>query len=317
MEFVRRPLHPSPARRLQAQRHAAGGNPEPRRQGHARRIQLGRHVFFSIKASPWPGSAGNSMLPPSPGVLRDWMPPWPPRTARPIFGLGPLGMGRHCSRYHHSARRPERARIPRGRHAEYRRIRSYVRDSIDAARHTIPRDAWTFSDSTHVTMSAGFEPGKIYEVVYQAKDPVLVGLGPAAVRDVVSYLKFGGVVAGDAGPLADFHSGVQRTLGFGISQSGRFLRTFLYDGFNQDEKLAARLRWRLGHDRRRRPRRLQRSLCAALARRQSVLQHPLSRRHSSLRRRRRLACQSKSAPRRFRRSFTPTARTNIGDALHR
>lgn len=111
----------------------------------------------------------------------------------------------------------------------------YVRDSIDAARHTIPRDAWTFSDSTHVTMSAGFEPGKIYEVVYQAKDPVLVGLGPAAIRDAVSYLKFGGAVAGDAGPLADFHSGVQRTLGFGISQSGRFLRTFLYDGFNQDE----------------------------------------------------------------------------------
>ena len=39
-------------------------------------------------------------------------------------------------------------------------------------------------------MAAGFEPGKIYEVVYKAKDPVLVGLGPAAVRDSVSYLKY-------------------------------------------------------------------------------------------------------------------------------
>ena len=36
-------------------------------------------------------------------------------------------------------------------------------------------------------MAAGFEPGKIYEVIYKAKDPVLVGLGPAAVRDTVSF----------------------------------------------------------------------------------------------------------------------------------
>jgi hypothetical protein len=106
-----------------------------------------------------------------------------------------------------------------------------VRDSIDSPRRVIPHDAWSFSDPTHVTMTAGFEPGKIYEVVYQAKDPVLVGLGLAAIRDAVSYLKFGGA----GGTLADFHNDVKRTLGFGISQSGRFLRTFLYDGFNQDE----------------------------------------------------------------------------------
>ncbi len=107
----------------------------------------------------------------------------------------------------------------------------FVRDSIDAPRRLIPRAAWTFTDSTHVNMPAGFEPGQIYEVVYQAKDPVLVGLGEAAIRDAVSYLKFGGA----AGPLADFHNDVKRTLGFGVSQSGRFLRTLLYDGFNQDE----------------------------------------------------------------------------------
>jgi hypothetical protein len=107
----------------------------------------------------------------------------------------------------------------------------YVRDTIGAPRRVVPRDAWSFADSTHVTMAAGFEPGKIYEVVYQAKDPVLVGLGSAAIRDAVSYLKFGG----SSGPLADFHTDIKRTLGFGISQSGRFLRTFLYDGFNQDE----------------------------------------------------------------------------------
>jgi hypothetical protein len=107
----------------------------------------------------------------------------------------------------------------------------FVRDTVDGQRRLIARDDWSFSDPTHVTMPAGFEPGKIYEVVYRAKDPVLVGLGPAAVRDVVSYLKYGGVDT----PLADFNKEVLRAIGFGVSQSGRFLRTFVYDGFNEDE----------------------------------------------------------------------------------
>jgi hypothetical protein len=108
----------------------------------------------------------------------------------------------------------------------------FVRDTVDGQRRLIARKDWNFSDPTHVVMPAGFEPGKIYEVVYKAKDPVLVGLGPTAVRDTVSYLKYGGVDS----PLGDFNKDIQRALGFGISQSGRFLRTFVYDGFNQDEK---------------------------------------------------------------------------------
>ena len=108
----------------------------------------------------------------------------------------------------------------------------FVRDTVDGPRRLIPRDAWSFSDPTHVAMAAGFEPGKIYEVVYLAKDPVMVGLGPAAVRDAVSYLKYGGVDT----PLADFNKDVLRAIGFGVSQSGRFLRTFVHDGFNEDEK---------------------------------------------------------------------------------
>jgi len=104
-------------------------------------------------------------------------------------------------------------------------------DTVDGQRRLIARADWNFSDPTHVTMSAGFEPATIYEVVYKAKDPVLVGLGPTAVRDAVSYLKYGGVDT----PLGDFHKDVQRSIGFGISQSGRFLRTFIHDGFNIDE----------------------------------------------------------------------------------
>jgi hypothetical protein len=97
-----------------------------------------------------------------------------------------------------------------------------VRDSVNGKRTAIARDQWTFSsDMTHVEYAAGFEPARIYEVVYTAKDPAVVGLGPAAVRDYVSYIK----QQGEA----------QRAIGFGVSQSGRFLRTFLYYGFNADE----------------------------------------------------------------------------------
>jgi hypothetical protein len=102
----------------------------------------------------------------------------------------------------------------------------FVRDTVDGQRRLIPREDWSFSDPTHVTMAAGFAPGKIYEVVYRAKDPVVVGLGPAAVRDAVSFLKYGGVQTA----LGDFNKDVLRTIGFGVSQTGRFLRTFLHDG---------------------------------------------------------------------------------------
>lgn len=107
-----------------------------------------------------------------------------------------------------------------------------VRDHIRSERKTIPRDQWSFADATHVEYKAGFEPGKIYEVVYQAKNPVVVGLGSAAVRDTVAFLKHGG----EDTLLGDQHQYLKRAIGFGISQSGRFLREFLYDGFNQDEK---------------------------------------------------------------------------------
>ncbi|HYL37041.1 MAG TPA: alpha/beta hydrolase domain-containing protein [Bryobacteraceae bacterium] len=110
--------------------------------------------------------------------------------------------------------------------------RMFVRDTAAGERRMIARDNWKFSDATHVTLEGGFDPGKIYEVIYLAKDPVVAGLGPAAVRDMASYLKYGGADT----VLAGEQKTIQRALAFGVSQSGRFLRTFLYDGFNQDEK---------------------------------------------------------------------------------
>lgn len=106
-----------------------------------------------------------------------------------------------------------------------------VRDSVEGTRRTLARDQWQFSDDgKSVRMAAGFEPKKIYEVVYRAQDPAVVGVGPAAVRDAISKIKYDG-----APELGLPRGAIKRGIAFGISQSGRFLRTYLYYGFNEDE----------------------------------------------------------------------------------
>lgn len=100
-------------------------------------------------------------------------------------------------------------------------------------RRVIPRADWSFSpDRGAVEKPAGFESGKIYEVVYRSQDPPVVGLGMAGVRDFIAALKAGSAPA----PLTALKPAARRTLAFGSSQSGRFLRTFLYHGFNRDER---------------------------------------------------------------------------------
>src|SRR2546422_6181539 len=95
-----------------------------------------------------------------------------------------------------------------------------------AARRVVPRDQWRFVDhETRIARAGGFEPGKIYELVYRARDPVVVGIGLAAVRDMMSYAKYDA-----SSPFP-----VRWAIGLGISQTGRFLRHFLYQGFNTDE----------------------------------------------------------------------------------
>jgi hypothetical protein len=109
-----------------------------------------------------------------------------------------------------------------------------VRDRNDGPRQNVPRSAWKIVEGTHVSMAAGFEPGKIYELVYTAKDPALEGLGPVAIRDLISFLKYGN--GNNVTSLADQRRFIKRAYAMGTSQSGRFLRTFLYYGFNADEK---------------------------------------------------------------------------------
>ena len=79
----------------------------------------------------------------------------------------------------------------------------------------------------------GFDAGAIYEFIYTAKDPKVMGLGFAATRDVVSFLRNETTDAtGTANPLA---GRIDRAIGFGLSQSGRYLHDYLYLGFNADE----------------------------------------------------------------------------------
>jgi hypothetical protein len=106
-----------------------------------------------------------------------------------------------------------------------------VRDTVEGPRRTVPRGQWEFTaEATGIRLGSGFEPGKIYEVTYKSQDPAIAGLGPAAVRDTISKLKYG------AAPELSLSQGaMKRAIAFGISQSGRFLRTYLYYGFNEDE----------------------------------------------------------------------------------
>ncbi|MBM3734696.1 MAG: hypothetical protein FJW39_02830 [Acidobacteria bacterium] len=109
----------------------------------------------------------------------------------------------------------------------------YSRDYGAGPRTLVPRNRWRFTDSTNVTLEGGFLPGKIYEVVYTSQDPAVAGLGPAAIRDFVSFLKHGG--GRPTTLLGDQRRFLKRAIAFGSSQSGRFLRTYLYQGFNGDE----------------------------------------------------------------------------------
>jgi hypothetical protein len=110
-----------------------------------------------------------------------------------------------------------------------------VRDSRDAPRSIIPRSQWQFAhmddgkltaSDRHIHLNGGFQPGKIYEYVYVVADPIVAGGGFAVLRDFASYTKHN----------ADAITPATHVYGEGISQNGRFLRDFLYQGFNADEE---------------------------------------------------------------------------------
>lgn len=114
-----------------------------------------------------------------------------------------------------------------------------VQDYADGPATTIPRSDWSFGrleggdfvpDASLISMASGFEPGKVYRCIYTTTTAPVVGLGIAAVRDLISHLRYSdredNPCAGD----------IQHALAFGSSQSGRFLRHMLYLAMNQDEE---------------------------------------------------------------------------------
>ena len=110
-----------------------------------------------------------------------------------------------------------------------------VRRTNADQRREIPAGAWAYVNPRAIQLlpaSAKAEIGSIYEFQYQAKNPRVLGIGMAAVRDLVSFLRYEPQdTKGTANPAG---AKITRALAFGSSQSGRFLRDYVRDGFNQD-----------------------------------------------------------------------------------
>lgn len=112
------------------------------------------------------------------------------------------------------------------------------RTTEEGARVPIKSSDWAFADcsqtpfpgkpdATKICLKGGFDPAYLYEVRYIAKDPPVHGIGFAATRDLVAFLRHPSA----NNPLG---STVRHTVAQGTSQSGNYLRSFLHLGFNQD-----------------------------------------------------------------------------------
>lgn len=127
---------------------------------------------------------------------------------------------------------------------------SETNDGTIGGERRVPSTDWAFADCrtvpfpgtpdpTRVCLKNGFDADKLYELVYTAKDPLVLGVGLAATRDIVSFFRYADAdSAGTPNPIAKM---VNRSIAIGVSQSGNFLRTFVNLGFNAD--LADRLVW--------------------------------------------------------------------------
>jgi hypothetical protein len=116
------------------------------------------------------------------------------------------------------------------------RLTARMRQSDD--RELIPPDRWEFADARSIRLlpkGTKFTPTTIYELWYEATEAKVVGIGFAATRDLVSFLRHARADdKGTANPLAGEGAGIRHALAFGGSQSGRYLRHFIELGMNKD-----------------------------------------------------------------------------------
>jgi hypothetical protein len=114
----------------------------------------------------------------------------------------------------------------------------------------VPAGDWAFADCTKsgfpgtpdpskICVKGGFDPAFEYQLVFTAKDPLVLGIGFAATRDLNSFLRYAD--KDDTGASNPVAKQIRWALSRGSSQSGNFIRTFIHLGFNQDE--AGRIVW--------------------------------------------------------------------------
>lgn len=124
------------------------------------------------------------------------------------------------------------------------------RTEVDGYKTIIPSDQWAFGrcplgrsslepSETDLCVFDGLRPDRLYELIYPAKNPMVMGLGYAVTRDVASFLRNRTIDdAGNPNPIArdETEVGISRVYGSGSSSTGMYLRDFLYLGFNEDEQ---------------------------------------------------------------------------------
>lgn len=113
-----------------------------------------------------------------------------------------------------------------------------IRQQEPDTRLPVPNDRWRFVSNREIEVDLidGFDAGAIYELIYSACDPVIMGLGFIGVRDLLGFLRYADAdIDGTQNPLnVDGRPGVDYSIAHGRSQPGRFLREFLRLGFNED-----------------------------------------------------------------------------------
>ena len=118
------------------------------------------------------------------------------------------------------------------------KARLIVRDRQTDPRTEVPADQWEFASARSVRLlpkGTKFTPLAIYELWYEATSAKVVGIGFAATRDVVSFLRHERADdKGTANPLAAAGTASAMRIAFGGSQAGRFLRHFIELGMNKD-----------------------------------------------------------------------------------
>jgi hypothetical protein len=118
-------------------------------------------------------------------------------------------------------------------------------DGVSGPVTTIPSTEWSWGDcssepfpgkldSTKLCAKSGFDPNLLYQLEYTGKDPLVLGVGLASMRDICAFFHYS--PQDDTGTSNPIAGKIQHTIAIGSSQAGNVIRTFLNLGFNQDEQ---------------------------------------------------------------------------------